>query len=263
MPCMWLFGSILLLCSSVAPAVAPLSPRVMEQVQSARDHSATIDGAGLYPLLEDALTWRDGDETGAAVPDYRAIAASPADYRGQRFLIEGRLLRTAAVRKLAKPGPWDDALNQWVIQHGPDEADVLVVYLLSPPADTRPGAQVRLPARFYMIWRAMVQNSEEQADYPVFVGDGARVLRPAVDNAAPVLMGLLLLMLLAMGIGFMVLRSRVKEKAIGPRRLAYDAPVATPLLENRHNITHPPQDDALLPPDPADALDELRRRHEE
>src|SRR5690349_8534863 len=62
-------------------AVPPLTDEQRAQLDTATDNDKQVDQAGLYPLLQNALEWKPGDESGAAVPDYVAILDAPADAR--------------------------------------------------------------------------------------------------------------------------------------------------------------------------------------
>ena len=67
--------------------VPPLTREQQLQLDTAADFTTTYDEGALYPLLNNAMTWKDGDEAGATVPDYKAILDKPADARGKLFYL--------------------------------------------------------------------------------------------------------------------------------------------------------------------------------
>lgn len=235
-----------------AAGIGPLDENRMAQVQTAVDHEAVIDAPALYPLLEDAVAWKAGDETGAAIPDYETVLADPAAYRGQLFLIEGRLKRRRPVDRLSRPGPWDGRLEQWVVQIGL-LGETAVIYLVDPPAEAKVDMRVRMPARFYMVMRDKVAQSDanETADFPVFVGKTAKVSAAGGSGGA----GIFVALLIIMGLLYFIMRTKMKAKAVGPRRL-------------RKSTTHDDREDeaddmSALPENPADALDALSRQNDQ
>src|SRR5690606_41058667 len=159
-----------LLLASAALAIGPLGEKEQEQVDTAMDGSVKFDQqAALYPLLSDAMTWRPGDESGAAVPDYAAMMEDPQLHRGKLFLIEGTLARRNRVEKLFRSGDWETNLEEWVVGYGNEQKGV-IVYLTDPPAEATRGDRVRIPARFYMVASMKIANSDEMEDFLLFVG---------------------------------------------------------------------------------------------
>src|SRR5690606_37774103 len=133
--------------AQAAFALPGLTESQTQQLATADDESATIDGPALYPLLENVTQWRHGDESGATVPDFAAIEADPAAHRGQVFLIEGQVAGPVVPIPTLRPGPWGETIEQWTIKHGPDWDDVVVVYVAQPAEDVLPRTRVRMPAR--------------------------------------------------------------------------------------------------------------------
>lgn len=253
-------------------AVSPLAERQWAQLQSARDGSPRLDEGALYPLLEHAAQWEPGDEAGATVPDYQAIHQSPADHRGQRFLIEGTLKRSRPWRTV-RSGPWGETLTEWVIQHGRAPGEVAVVYFVQAGEhlpEARVGQRVRAVAAFYKVWSDRDQNAAP-TDFLTFVGRSATVMeRGSAGPGAGMAMGLILLVVVVLIVVFwrvrgLVVRSGGAGRAGGKvtarqaDRLREDRPAAG--VNERHGAPNVEQG-SPLPRDPADALAELSRRRE-
>ena len=155
--------------------VVPLTEPQRRPLAAARDGSALLDEQAFYALLENAVSWQGtaADEAGAMIPDYAALHAAPGAHRGRLCLIEGKLRRSAEPGRFSRAGPWESTWRQWIVQWGPGQSDVAVIYLVDPPT-VRIGAPVRLPARFYKIWRDTDQQGAA-SDYLVFVAKHAVV----------------------------------------------------------------------------------------
>lgn len=160
-------------------------------VDGTTDGVAPLEQPGLYALLRNASAWEAGDERGAAVPDYDALYADPAAHRGEAVLIEGQLERTGT-RRVERVGPWGATLVEWVMRISDDPVDVAVVLMpgqadegkagegqageTHPAASIERGRDVRLPARFYMVWRAAnVGSAGGEGRFLVFVGPAPEV----------------------------------------------------------------------------------------
>ena len=236
----------------LATAALDLTEGERRQLTTARDFGPLLDEAALYPLLKNAAAWRAGDETGAAVPDYGGIRLDPAEHRGRLYLVEGRLIRSRGAPDFARAGPWEGRWQQWSIRWGAHPQDMAIVYLLDPPHTAGSTLQVRLPARFYKIWRDTDQSGA-QTDYLVFVGRSAQVL-PAT-GANPARAVLFISAALVLLVIYLFLRRKGALARPRPR------PLATRRLDPR---TDPAASDepstAPLPADPAKALEELERR---
>ena len=229
----WLLG---------APA---LDDTAQVQLDAVYDDSAGLDRSGLYALLKNAMQWDAGDETGAVVPDYAQLAHSPQPFRGEVMLIEGKFLRKRRLT-LAKPGPWGEAITEWAVQVGPGEADhdFALVYFVDPDQTmTRPGrdAQVRIAARFYMVWQTLDMENQPRR-YLTFVGRPVRLLTEGASN----LKGPMLMVALAAGASGLFLLGRLIRRGIRP----------APLPRQQHKTTCS-QSASALPDDPADALAQL------
>ncbi len=236
--------------------VGPLTDAQAAQLATAQDNSPILDEAALYPLLQNALTWPEHDEAGAMIPDYAAIRQRPADYRGELFLIEGQLARAESVSGLARPGPWDGKLEQWVVKWGPTIDDVAVVYLLDPPASVRSGREVRLVARFYKLWQTR-DTQNQPSKFLTFVGHTAKVTGRDTASGVTDLSMLVLIVVLLLG-AYLMLRRRTATVA---------APTVPQPSKRQPDVAHGGEDaedvGSPLPDDPAEALRQLQRRHGE
>jgi hypothetical protein len=103
-------------------AVPPLTESQRQQLATAYDRSEVADEGALYPLLENAMQWKEDLEVGARVPDYQALLEEPAAYRGELFLIRGMVAR---VREgtLSRPGVWGNRILELVIVVQREEQD--------------------------------------------------------------------------------------------------------------------------------------------
>ena len=245
---------LMLVTIACATAVPPLSDDQRRQLATARDQGALLDEGALYPLLENTLQWRGGpgDEAGAVVPDYDAIGATPADHRGRLCLIEGRLMRSQDPGRFSRSGLWEGVWRQWVIQWGPDDGDVAVVYLVGPPTQTPLRRSVRVPARFYKIWRDVDQH-DRQTDYQVFVGRSATVVSTGRGESAWTRTFAVGAALLGLAVAYLVLRRKVT--AMSPA-----APFGRRAAARHRDDSGQDDGNRSLPDDPAEALDQLHRR---
>ncbi|MFG0335572.1 MAG: hypothetical protein ACF8TS_19615, partial [Maioricimonas sp. JB049] len=183
----YLLASILL---TLGTAVAPLAELERAQLETATDRAGQLDEGALYPLLRDVLTWPADVRAGAQWPDYAALLADPAAYRGQAFFIEGNFAGRQRRFGLARSGPWGDALAEWVVKVGPGENDVAVVYFVDPDAaiaKPRLGQRVQVVGRFYKVWADRDLNNQPTefltfvARWPSFPG-GADATSPSISR---------------------------------------------------------------------------------
>lgn len=240
-------------------APPPLTDAQRAQLDSATDFGPANDEAALYPLLENALLWTPGDESGAAVPDYAALLADPAAYRGDLFLLEGDFAGRPRRLPLARPGDWGDEVTEWVLRVREDPDEVAVVYFVDPGGQLQApprGTPVRTAARFYKVW-----SDRDLANQPTpFLLFVAR--DPTVAAAAPASQGLGLgawaVVLVALAAAFYIMRRYVvslrQPKPLATRRQA----------EPSSDTSQADEQDSpeSLPDDPADALDALTRHRD-
>ena len=233
---------------AVFAAVPPLTEAQRGTLLTAIDDGPRLDGAALYPLLENALGWDSQDESGARVPDYDALLAQPAEARGDLCLIEGRFAGRARRYGLARSGAWGEALTEWVLLVRDDPEEVAVVYFVDPDGtleapDT--GAQVRVVGRFYKVWADRDQDSNPTR-YLTFVARSPNVL--GTHAPAPGLPMLPMLLLIAvLGVAYLLIR-RMGKHTDGGR--------------TSRQLKPRTRDDVILS-DPAEALERLAERHDQ
>ena len=241
-------------------AVPDLTDGQRRQLASAEDRNPSFNRPAIFPLLRNAIAWTPPvDRSGATIPDYAAITRNPTTHRGGLFLIEGVLARIVPTGPLAQPGPWDGRLKEWDIVVQEDPVETAVVFLVDPPTDPRQRSQVEIVARFYKIMRRRDVTHDEWMDFPVFVGRSGTVTGPfSSDNAPPASMPILLLMIVvAMAVAYFLVR-RSARAVSAPRRASRPQP------DVWHDDSNANTDlDAPLPTDSDEALEELRRRHDE
>ena len=256
---------LVLLLSIPAWAALSLTDAQRAQLESATDFGPRFDEAALYPLLSNAAQWKPGDEAGAAVPDYSAIQESPADHRGELFLIEGVFAgRAQLIGPLSRSGPWDGKLQEWVLIVDRQADEVAVVYLIDPPTpvDQPPAtaAKVRLPARFYKVLNDRDQNGSP-TNYLLFVGRGAKVMGTASGGSASSAGSkVLLVVVVLMALCWFVLR-RIKRQTWPTRARTPGQGEKIDQADRSDEQTNPVEED--LPDDPAAALDVLNERHQD
>ena len=256
-----------------AGGVPALTAAQAEQLATARDHRPQWDEAALYPLLTNVVAWSRADEAGAMVPAYAQLHAEPDKFRGQLFLIEGQLGGAPGLikRRLSRPGPWDTNLQQWyvLVQREPDEAVVLVLADPMPPQrlPRRGGAAVRAAARFYKVW-SYVDRDNQPTDYLMFVGRWVQVTPPPEGAGGPSggpsgggggvwPLGVVVVVLVAAWYTFW----RLRRLALKPKSLSSLSRRVARRQADEGIEQEPP--DQTLPDDPAEALGELQRRHEQ
>jgi len=259
------FFSAITICVALH-AVPPLSDDQRVQLTTAGDFSPRFDEAALYPLLQNASLWQLGDETGAMIPDYPDLLTNPGDHRGRLFLIEGLFAgvpegESLKIGPLTRPGPWDDKLKWWGIVVDQDRDDVVIVYLLDPPAPPRAGAKVRLVARFYKPWNDFDRQQPPQpTSYLTFVGQSVTILAGSTDASGPNPATPLIGAVVVLAVGLFVMRRALKPKLRVPHGRQSN-PNPTDQQPNEHTLDM--QDPHLpLPDDPAQALNLLIDQHE-
>lgn len=265
-----------------ARAVPELTESQRAQLGSAKDHSELVDESAWYPLLDNAMRWDDGDEAFAMVPGYKALVEDPARYRGELFLIEGRL--AAAPRKfpeegrrpLLRPGPWEDRLQWWPVLVEEDPDRLVLVYLVDPPdpqSAPRVGQRVRIAARYYKMLAAR-DLKDQMTSYLVFVGHGVsgrvRSNSDAGDSAGSSSPASLFVVVALLAAFYYFFVRRFLKMSLDPKPLASrrrrNASREREEASDDHDGDDRDRDDQEsdpyppLPTDPGDALSELERR---
>lgn len=258
-------------------SVPPLTDAQRAQLATAADRSAVLDEGALYSLVAHVMEWPADDEAGAVVPDYQALLTAPDKHRGDLFLIEGRFARSRRFG-LARPGPWGEALTEWVLLVREDPQEVAVVYFVDPEgkmdADPpRVGRPIRAAARFYKLWGDRDAEGNP-ATYLTFVGRSAT--RVGSDSSASggadgssslsraLWIGPLVVVALA---GYILLRYTLRpriDRAVSSRlhgKAPETARDGVRMAAEADDLRNLPASD--LPSDPAEAMEELARRRED
>jgi len=231
-------------------AVPPLTEGQRARLDTAIDDSARLDESGLYPLLENALTWADHDEAGARVPDYAALLDNPTASRGELFLIEGKFAGRARRYPLVRTGDWGDSLTEWVLLVRDDPEQVAVVYFVDPDGELTPprtGWRVRVLARFYKVWADRDMDGKPTR-YLTFVARSPSGVA-AAGGGSPIGAALpMFAAIVALAVAYVLVR-RLRRPS--PTRL--------------RSVRHRPgsADDAMLSRDPAEALRRLAEQRDE
>ena len=156
---------IVMLVGGVLGAVPPMDAGQRAQLETASE-AVGPDEAGLYALLANVAEWEGGEggeearrhggtearsgevgeggegglPAGVARPDWGALLAEPAAFRGDVFLVEGRYAGRQRRVELVRPGVWGGAVTEWGVvvdgASGGGEASggeiVAVVYFVDP-----------------------------------------------------------------------------------------------------------------------------------
>lgn len=263
-PQMAWFPLITFLCSV---AVIPLTDSQRAQLATAGDFNSRFDEGALYPLLHNAAQWKANDESGARVPDYAAILASPEKHRGELFLIEGLFAggaRTIARESLTRSGPWDDQLQQWVLVTDQARDEVAAVYLVNPPRPPtdppRVGVRVRTAARFYKVLRDQDTHGQP-TDYLTFVGYGARIT--ADDAPTGTRLGTVatpfLLVVISLAVGWYLLRRNLRTRPLLTRARRQRSIGNQPTPDDYNQWHHEPG--RPIADNPVEALEILEHGH--
>lgn len=244
--------------------IPPLTPDQSRQLATAADHERGFDAGALYPLLFNAVKWPAGVETGAMIPDFEVIRDAPEAARGQLFLIEGEFITETPPDHLSRSGPWEPAMRRWVVRPDSKRNELLVIFLVNPPPAPRTRQNVRLPARFYMLWTDN-DNSGKPRSYPILVGAGARIMGeragPSFFSSSPLsnvgllaVAGIVVLIIVKLAVRSAAARRSAMEERREARELRAE--------EEREAARQAEQQEPPLPDDPIAAMEELKRRRE-
>ncbi len=267
-------GLIQAMLIAIVAVLPPLTEGQRAQLDTADDDLGQWDTAALYPLLTNAAGWTQVNPAallpGAIIADCSAIAARPSQHRGHVFIIEG-LFAEARQQPLLRPGPWGETLTRWVLQVGDGPDDIVVIFLTHAPEPPKLGARVRLPARFYKLWPSRRLN-DDPISYLLFVGHSAALLdaavaapaSPSVGGNGAARFGVVIVVLVVAG-GLLFMLRRMTRLSLSPR------PLPSQLRRRADHDTRPDVDpqpsteptEPPLPENPADALAELDRRHDQ
>jgi hypothetical protein len=242
--------STLALILILATAVPPLTDAQQSQLNTAIDDSKRLEESALVPLLENVLTWDDSIGDNLPRPDYDALLADPATYRGELCLIEGKFAGRTRRFNLNQTGQWGDALTEWVLIVRDEPQQVAVVYFIDPQNKLQPpptGTQVKVVGRFYKVW-ADLDQLDQPTRYLTFIARSPSLTQAAsqpnrLGSALPMLLGVLVLAMI-----YIFLRRLGK-----PPTQDLQPPAHTPK----------PPHDAMLSQDPAQALRRLAEQRDQ
>jgi hypothetical protein len=261
----------------------PLSEGQKLQLSTATDYVFSVESGAFYALLQNVAKWSGATDPRAPIVRYReAIIAAPNDYRGLMFEIEGEFkgfrdpLKLSRPIRLAHSGELVEELEQWAIQINAELDDYVMVAVLRPMRAPKPGQRVRIPARFFKVYRNYNQDNQP-LNYPFFVAYTAFDSKVAVSDSKKneglggmfASRGLQLLVsgLAAVGIAFFIMKRFMKrastamkpEDLVASRREEREARRAK-FLEEEGDQVEDEDDGPPLPEDPIDALSELDKR---
>jgi len=242
-----------LLCFLIA-VVPPLTASQHDRLNRAIDGRDQLDDA-FFALLENVQQW-NGDVGDAPIrlrPDYAALLADPARYRGDLCRLLGR------IQQQTRLPPPNESVWEWFIR-GDDRQPVLIyVAGLNSDQAYRDGQLIEIDARFCKRIDAIAMDGRQHS-YSAFIGAFPRTINEAA--AAPSLppgqsdhLWIVSIPVGAMFIIFIGLllyaRRGTRQTLIGSR-----PKMALGTLADRDRLD---SEDAL-PDDPAAALAELKRR---
>lgn len=205
-----------------------------------RDHQE----AAFVALVENVRLWTPGvgDAPIRLQPDLTAMLADPEAYRGSLCQIAGRVQQQTPLSALY------EGVTEWFIRD--ESGRPILVYVVDHEGDPTisDGQAVVLHARFYKRVDAIARDGVARS-YPAFVG--ALPSRPVAADAA--LSGVLVVVIpvAVLLVIFLLLMMYVRRNR-AERRLR------RPVIGERPEVDESP----ALPDDPADALNEMRRRAE-
>ncbi len=220
----------------------------VEQLQAARDDHDIGEGAFavLIDVTNDGL--HDADEVVTIDPDFATMLKDPARYRAQQFKLSGVLVRRSDVTRPLGLKPGTRAIEEWVVRS--DKAIPFIVYVLQDGnRSTTVGQSIDLNGRFYKRLRLQTEGGDMK-NYLSFVSSGPdRISRPEGITAEHG-WGVVVLIAFLGGIFLFVTIVTRHSRRSGD---AIRARVG-------HELASEMDDGRWLPEDPAEALDELKRR---
>lgn len=237
---------LLLSFTATASALPPLTEGQHLRLETAHDGRDHREEA-FYALVENVREWTGdiGDVPVRLQPNIEALLESPPAYRGDLFRLEGRIHQRTTLDTDAGP------VTEWFVRM--EDGRPIVVYVAEPgdAAAFRDGDQITIIARFYKRLRFTARDGEER-DYVAFVGSHPQRIGIAAAPANDV--GLVLIPLLILLVLFLVLMAWVRRGKAASRQHRPRPWTEEELAEL--DAAGP------LPDDPAEALEELKRRAE-
>jgi hypothetical protein len=233
----------LLLLPLLLVGIPPLSAGQEARLETARDGTDHREEAFLA-LAEHVRAWSGatGDAPIRLVPDYAAMTAEPARYRGDLCRVTG------IVQQRALLGAPYDVAEEWFLRT--EDGRPVLVYVVDrgdlPEAAARPGRMVSVDARFYKRATFAARDGVRR-DYPAFVGTRPRAVGRGDAGVGRLwIVGVPVGVLLVAFVALLVFTRRRRGEPAGRGRRP-QVPVG--------DAPGPP-----LPEDPGEALAELRRR---
>ncbi len=193
--------------------IPKLNARQRELLAGVRDDDDRYDEAALNMLLEDADGWASPAPKGGVEPSYDAIWASPSEFRGDAFVIEGKFQTLLDAERMKITNQKWEGVRAVTVLIRPNKSyqettnrDNVLVFLIEPPRTDRAvlemhddltrqtGSRVRLVGRFYK--RLMLPSSSGgRKPYLVFVGQQMFIQGPGQSGGgwnAPLILGVMI-----------------------------------------------------------------------
>jgi hypothetical protein len=211
----------------------------LETAVDGRDHREEAFAA----LLDNTRRWTPGAGDAAVHPEpnLEAMITDPGPWRGAVCRLAGRL------EQMTPMAPPFEGVAEWVVRDDSGRPVLVYVQGLPPDHGFRAGRGVSMLARFYKRVDAVAQDGRVHS-YPAFVGAWPE---SAVGADAPMTQLWAVVIPVAVMLGvFMALLFYARRDRPATRAHA------------RSGGPWPTDPAEPLPPDPADALAELRRRAE-
>jgi hypothetical protein len=240
---------------AILGAVTPLSDDQRERLAHAVDGGDHHDEAFLA-LVENVRTWEIrgglGNVTVRIEPDLAHMIDNPDIYRGEVCRISGELRQQT---RLALP--FDSIIECFV---GSQNAPSALVYIVESPDDLplADRQMIEVYARFYKRVEFIARDGKRHS-YPAFVGTAAKPLMVQAKNqgASPLsfnVIGTTVLVLTSVFAGVWLWARSRRPGTMQVQRLR--------ARSQRHQSTSAVDEIDALPDDPAQALEQLKRRAE-
>ena len=262
LPIVLLIFAVSALGQSSSPATVPsLTVAQKQQLASTVDGPA-FDQAGLYPLLTNVAQWHRDNLPAGTPLNFGVLLKNPAAHRGQITRIQGQYAGQSTRILLARSGPWGNAITRWGILTNRVKNQVVLVAFVDPHDQIKPprsGRPVTVVGRFYEIWHTTDLN-HNPAQFLIFVARSPMVEQGAAQQSVTATTIGLVVVVLAVIFVFL-LRYLRRQRPISARQRWRDSAQRRDrdtLDESQDAADQPP-----LPEDPAEALEELTRRHKE
>ena len=241
----WALGSVPLL-------TADQSARLAGAVDGTDQHDEAF-----LALVEHVRAWMPAAGTGDAPirlrPDFKAMLDKPAEYRGELCRVSGALQQST---NLAPPF---DTVWEWFVRNADGTAAIIYVVNPEKPDSFHDLETVEIDARFYKRMNFVARDGKARV-YPAFVGAFPR--RPVDSAAASSSLNTpstaIAIVVIIMAVAFVALMIWARSgRRTGHHRLSRALEGRWPWSAAQESGM---DDAAVLPDDPASALEELKRR---